>query len=112
MNIREAVRALRRRQTVAEARLWAALRGHQLDRFKFQRQYPVGRFVADFYCPEAKLVIEVDGGVHESDEQRLRDRDRDDHFASLGLTVLRVTNDDVMSDLPSVLARVRTTLRQ
>lgn len=62
--IEEAARLLRQQLTPAEAKLWEALRGHQLKGLKFRCQHPIGRFIVDFYCPSLKLVIEVDGSIH------------------------------------------------
>jgi very-short-patch-repair endonuclease len=97
-------RELRNNPTPAERRLWEALKGRQVAGLRFRQQHPVGPFVLDFYCPSAKLVVEVDGGVH--DEQRDQDAYRDDHLASYGYRVLRFRNDEVMDDLPLILARI------
>jgi len=97
-------RELRKNPTRAERALWEALRGRRLNGLRFRQQHPVGPFALDFYCPSAKLVVEVDGGVH--GEQRDQDAYRDDHLASYGYRVLRVRNGEVMGDLPSVLARI------
>jgi very-short-patch-repair endonuclease len=107
MDARSAARHLRRQQTVAEAMLWQALRRHQLDGLQFRRQHPFGRYIADFYCPKARLIVEVDGAIHESPDYRARDRDRDRLLAEMGVRVLRVTNDEVLHDLPATLQRIR-----
>src|SRR5688572_9690432 len=83
----QAARLLRRQQTPAEACLWAALRDHKLDGLHFRRQHPLGGFIADFYCPQAKLAVEVDGGIHHTPQQAAYDRDRDTAFALMGVTV-------------------------
>ena len=106
MRPRDAARLLRHHQTNAEARLWAALRAHRLDGLHFRRQRPVGTFIADFYCHQARLVVEVDGGVHLARDQRAYDRERDAIMALFGVRVLRVTNDEVLNDLPAVLTRI------
>ena len=82
-----------------EAKLWALLR-HSPNRIKFRRQHPVGPYVVDFYCPAAKLVIEIDGMIH--DHTVVRDERRDAFIRELGLTVLRIPALDVMSDAWSV----------
>jgi very-short-patch-repair endonuclease len=107
MRTRDAARLLRREQTPAEARLWEALRHHRLDGLHFRRQRPIGAFIADFYCHEARLAVEVDGGIHTADEMRERDRQRCEIIALFGVRVLRVTNEDVLERRPSVLARIR-----
>ena len=87
-------RRLRRDQTEAERKLWSRLRGRQVNEAKFRRQHGIGRYIADFCCPERKLVVELDGGQHitlaESDQRRaafLRQR---------GYRVLRFWNNDVL----------------
>ena len=90
--------------TAAEAALWEALRGSTLDGLRFRRQHPVGQFVLDFCCPALKLVVEVDGGIHE--HQREQDANRDEWLRAYGYTTVRVTNDDVLTSLPAVLTRI------
>jgi very-short-patch-repair endonuclease len=71
---------------------------------KFRRQHPVNRFIVDFYCPDADLVIEVDGAVHDS--TREQDRARQEVLESLGLRVLRFTNDEVLGDFENVIKTI------
>ena len=97
----ENARRLRREQTPIEARLWRMLRSGQLASYKFRRQHPIGRYVADFGCEEARLVIEVDGDSH--GEQQEYDEARTLHLRSLGYAVLRVTNRDVLGNMDGVL---------
>jgi very-short-patch-repair endonuclease len=104
--VREAARGLRRTATPAERVLWEALRAKRLEGLKFRRQHPVGRFVLDFYCPAHRLAVEVDGDVH--DEQRDRDAARTAEIEAFGCRVLRFRNDEVLNDLASVLARIRS----
>jgi very-short-patch-repair endonuclease len=101
----EAARALRQRATQAETALWDALRDRGLDGLKFRRQRPLGPFVVDFVCLEARLVVEVDGPIH--DEQAEQDDYRAEFIASYGFRVLRVSNDDVLTDLATVLDRIK-----
>ncbi|MGI6208936.1 MAG: endonuclease domain-containing protein [Anaerolineae bacterium] len=103
-NIRERARELRKEQTPTEILLWQHLRGRQLLGLKFRRQHPVGRFIADFYCAEYKLVIEIDGPVH--DQHPGRDEERDEILSAQGHTVLHFTNTQVEQDLPGVLAHI------
>ena len=98
-------RAMRHEPTEAEAMLWEALRARRLHGFKFRRQHVIGRFIADFYCAEARLIVEVDGGVH--DERGSEDRVREDALSELGLTVLRFTNDMVLENMNQVLEEIR-----
>lgn len=96
--------ALRRELTPAERALWAVLRGRNVGGLRFRCQHPVGPFVLDFYCPAAKLVIEVDGAVHE--QQREQDQARTEHLQQYGYQVLRFTNEQVLDDLDTVMAQI------
>ena len=111
LSTRDAARLLRRNQTAAEQRLWAHLRKRQVDGLRFRRQVACGSFIADFYCPQARLIVEVDGAVHDRPDQRLHDRDRDAALREVGLTILRITNDEVFADIESVLARIHRAAR-
>jgi very-short-patch-repair endonuclease len=105
--IEKFARQLRQKLTPAEAYLWEALRNKQLGGLRFRCQHPVGRFILDFYCPACKLVIEVDGGIHET--QLDYDEARTQHLQQYGYRVLRFTNDEVMSDRDRVLQIILTT---
>jgi very-short-patch-repair endonuclease len=96
---------MRREPTEAENLLWQALRRKQLGGLVFRRQHPINRFIVDFYCPAANLVIEVDGPIH--DQSREMDRARQDFLESLGLRVVRFSNDEVLQDRDAVLNRIR-----
>ncbi|TGQ50848.1 endonuclease domain-containing protein [Mesorhizobium sp. M1C.F.Ca.ET.193.01.1.1] len=96
---RNFARTMRREATEAEDRLWQELRGRRLDKIKFKRQAPIGRFVADFLCAKARLIIEIDGSQH---ADSLRDQARDAALKARGFRVLRFWNDDVLKDLDAV----------
>ena len=98
-------RQLRLEQTPAEALLWQYLRNRQLDGFKFRRQHPIDRFVVDFCCPERRLIIEVDGAVHQ--DQGAYDENRTAALQALGYRVVRYTNDQVELDIMNVLDSLR-----
>lgn len=98
------VRALRRRMTWPERRLWAMLRNRRLGALKFRRQQVVGPFIDDFLCPDARLIIEVDGESHVGRGQQ--DEQRDRFLKRNGFHVLRVINDDVLHELDAVLEAV------
>jgi very-short-patch-repair endonuclease len=98
-------RTLRRRPTNAEERLWRRLRGKQLG-VRFRRQHPIAGYIVDFYCAPARLVIELDGGGHASEEQRRYDARRDRELTRRGLQVLRVWNPEVVSNPEAVLERI------
>jgi very-short-patch-repair endonuclease len=99
-----AAREHRKEPAEAEGRLWAALRDQQLGGLNFRRQHPVGPFILDFYCPGKKLCIEVDGGIH--DAQREMDEARTEALGTLRIRVIRFRNEEVLDELPSVLARI------
>ena len=100
---------LRKQMTPAERALWQRLRRNQLDGWHFRRQHPVGGFIVDFFCAKAKLVIEVDGPIHE--KQRAYDAERTQLLESLkDYRVIRFTNDEVLNDIDSVLAKIREAL--
>lgn len=99
----ERAKALRKECTPAEKFLWKIIRDRKIKGFKFRRQHPIYRFVADFYCNEALLVIELDGNIHEVDEVRAYDKEREDLLKELGLTVLRFTNEEVFSKTDRVV---------
>ena len=101
-------RKLRTSGTDAEIRLWSRLRRRQLDGFRFRRQQPMGRYVVDFFCPEAKLIIEVDGGQHgesATDEHRTR------WLEAHGYRVIRFWNNDVLANTEGVLLTILEALR-
>ena len=94
---------LRQGQTDAERLLWQVLRGRNLKGFKFRRQHPVGGYILDFYCHAAHLAIELDGGGHNSDEQKLYDEERTKVMNGAGIKVIRFWNHDVLNSLEAVL---------
>ena len=102
------VRRMRRNSTSAEDKLWQRLRRHQVGGLKFRPQHFLGRFVVDFYCGEASLVIEVDSPVH--DGLAARDALRQEYIEALGFTVLRFTNHEIENSLETVLDSIREAL--
>jgi len=104
-------RDLRSNMTDAEQVLWQAIRKKQLGGFQFYRQKPLAGYIADFYCAKAKVVIELDGDVHNSVDAREYDAIRSGVMASLGLIVIRFTNAEVMHNLPEVLAQIAKHLK-
>jgi len=91
------VRKFRSSPTSAEDVLWQALKRRQLDGLYFRRQHPIANYVADFYCASARLVIELDGPIH--DTQRERDSNRQTVLEPFNLTVIRFTNEEVLNHL-------------
>jgi very-short-patch-repair endonuclease len=106
---RRHARGLRRRQTDAERRLWHALRNRALERRKFRRQHPIGNYIVDLVCLDAKLVIELDGGQHL--EQATYDQRRQVYLELRGFRVLRFWDDEVLKDLQPVLEVIDRALR-
>ena len=102
--IEAAARRLRRNMTPAEKKLWQALKGKKLGGLKFRTQHPVGPLILDFYCPACKLVVELDGGVHE--EQAEYDEARTRHLNEYNYRVIRFRNEEVLEDLPPVLEQI------
>jgi very-short-patch-repair endonuclease len=103
---RETARELRRNQTPAERALWELLRGRQVLGLKFLRQMPANGFIADFCCREVRLVVELDGGIHETEQQAAYDDERDACLRGLGYTILRFSNREVLEEPESVLRRI------
>jgi very-short-patch-repair endonuclease len=106
--IRDTARRLRREQTEWEHNLWTRLRRRQLKGFKFRRQHPIGPFFADFFCPEAKLVIEIDGSQH-ADELAL-DKNRTEFLRDAGYSVLRFWNHEIRAEIDAVMQRIANAL--
>ncbi|MGO8914829.1 MAG: endonuclease domain-containing protein [Stellaceae bacterium] len=101
-------RRLRITPTDAEIRLWSRLRRKQLEGFRFRRQHPMGPYVVDFFCPDAKLVVEVDGGQHaESASDVVRTR----WLEAQGYRVIRFWNNDVLGNTEGVLLSILDALR-
>ena len=101
---------LRKDQTDAEVFMWYLLRERRFCGFKFRRQYPLGGYILDFYCPAVKLAIELDGGGHNADEQRCYDRERTRILEGTGIRVVRFWNHDVLNEIESVLETIYTEL--
>ena len=97
---------LRKHMTKAELILWEELRNKKLLGLKFRRQHPISRFIADFYRHKHKLVIELDGEIHLKNDVAINDKKREDEIKSLGITVLRFKNNEIINHLESVLQQI------
>jgi very-short-patch-repair endonuclease len=95
-------RQLRKNQTDAEKKLWQVLRNRGLSESKFRRQFPLDKYILDFYSPELRLCIEADGGQHYSDEGMLKDEIRTKKLSDLGINVLRFSDRDVLTNIEGV----------
>ena len=105
-------RELRRNLTPAEALLWRALKNSGLDGKKFRRQHGIGPYIADFYCPECRLIVELDGAVHEGPLAAERDETRTTYLKELGIRVIRFENRAVFESLELVLNSIRSELQE
>jgi very-short-patch-repair endonuclease len=107
-NLKKFAQQLRDDMTEAENHLWWKIKNKQVKGLIFYRQKPIGEYIVDFYCPKAKLAIEIDGSHHSVGETIEYDRIRGDYLNSLGLTVLRFTNADVLESMKGVLEKIET----
>ena len=105
-NLKNLSRELRANSTDAERLLWQKIRRKQLKDYQFYRQKNIGNFIVDFYCPSARIIVEIDGGQHYSDEGLRKDRDRDNFLASFGFAVLRFSDEEVLTNIDAVLERI------
>ena len=99
-------RRLRSEGTSAEALLWSQLKGRQLDGLRWRRQFGVGPYVLDFYCPACRLAVELDGAGHRTEEQRTYDSERTQYLQAAGIHVLRFPNRAVFHDTTRVLSTI------
>jgi very-short-patch-repair endonuclease len=104
-NLKELAKNLRSKSTEAERCLWTRLRSKHLG-CVFYRQRPIGDYIVDFYCPKAKLVVEVDGGRHFAKDIAGDDKFRDEYLRSFGLTILRFSNSDVLKKTDTVAEKI------
>ncbi len=97
-------RRLRREPTKAEAILWERLRKKRLNGMRFRRQHPIDRFIVDFIAPEAKLIVEIDGPIHERIQEQ--DQTRQNRLEEMGYRVIRFPNEEVLRSPESVLGKI------
>jgi len=110
-NLKQYSRQLRENMTDAERHLWAKIRMKQINGYQFYRQKPIGDYIVDFFCPRAKLVIEVDGSQHFSDEMTEYDRIRAEYMKGLGLRVLRFANTEVLKHVEGVVESIEKEIK-
>jgi very-short-patch-repair endonuclease len=103
---------LRRNMTKAEKLLWRELKSKKILGLTFRRQHPVNMFIADFYCHKARLVIEIDGSIHEVDGNKDKDQGREDEFEKFGITTIRFTNNEIYQKLDVVIKEIESICRQ
>jgi very-short-patch-repair endonuclease len=105
-------RNLRKNQTDAEQILWSKLRSRGLSGFKFRRQHPIENYILDFYCSEAQLAIEIDGGQHSEEINIKRDCQRTAFLNQKGIRVIRFWNNDVIENTNEVLEEIYATIKE
>jgi very-short-patch-repair endonuclease len=100
---------LRKTETEAEKILWAKLNKNQIYGLQFRRQHPINIFIADFYCVRIKLLIEVDGSIHEIAEYQEHDQGRSEILTDFGITVIRFSNKQIIEEIDSTVEQIKTT---
>lgn len=101
------LRELRKNPTLLESLLWKKLQANQLEGRKFRRLHSIGVYILDFYCPKERLCIEIDGNVHKSPEAIIHDRERDQTLSQLHIHTLRISNDEIETDIEAALTKIR-----
>jgi len=104
-------RELRKKLTPAEQTFWLRLK-EIFPEYKFRRQHPISIYIADFYCHTLKILIEIDGSIHDSEEAKLNDKRRQQDLEKLNLTVIRFTNDQVKNEIESVIEMTASTIKK
>lgn len=104
-------KSLRKQGVMAETILWSKLRNKNLG-YKFKRQFGIGKYIVDFYCPRKRLVIEIDGATHSTNREIINDSIRQKYLESLGLEVIRFTNNDIRENMSGVLSKIGETCQE
>jgi very-short-patch-repair endonuclease len=105
-------KAFRRQMTPPEARLWTQLRASRFAGHKFRRQHPIGPYILDFYCPAARLAVEVDGAIHGCEDAQVHDRRRTAWLSTRGIRVIRVRAVHVRDELDGVMRYILGAIRE
>ena len=95
-------RALRASSTPAEEILWEEIRNRKLNGLKFKRQHSIGNYIVDFYCASKRLIVELDGEVHNTENQIEKDKHRDQNLTEMNFKILRISNSQVLNDIETV----------
>ena len=103
-------RKLRKSNTPAEDEFWKHIRNGRLFGLKFKRQHSIGNYVVDFYCASHRLIIELDGGIHNLKEQKEKDIERDENLIEMEFTVLRFKNEEIFESLSQVKEKILNTI--
>ena len=105
--LKEKRKELRSNSTSAEAVLWSMLKGKQIEGKRWRRQFSIGYYILDFYCPEIKLAIELDGNEHYTVIGKFNDERREEYLKSLGITIIRFENKDIWYSTEHVIETIR-----
>lgn len=108
---KEKRRQLRKNQTFCEKIVWLYLRDRKTLGYKFRRQYSVDQFVIDFYCPELKLAVEIDGNVHDQPDQKEYDIKRQEYLESFGIVFIRITNEELLGNPNMAFDRIEEVIK-
>ena len=105
-------KALRKRSTEAEIVLWNELKGRKLMGYKFRRQHPIHFYIADFYCHDQRLIVEVDGRIHINPNIKNHDLNREDELSRFGIRVIRFTNNQIIENVKDVKEKIIGFIKQ
>jgi 5-methyltetrahydrofolate--homocysteine methyltransferase len=108
--VRQLAADMRKQPTEAESILWKEIRSRKLGGYRFQRQYPIGRYIADFYCSNANLAVEIDGLIHAEFDQKEYDNIRENEIGSRGIRIIRFQNEQILNNMKDVLERLQSML--
>jgi very-short-patch-repair endonuclease len=111
-NIFEKAHELRKKMTLPEKIIWDELKNRRIFKVKFRRQHPIDIFIADFYCHEIKLAIEIDGEVHLDEDVKEYDEGRTHDIEKLGVTILRFTNNEVINHRLKVITEIKNAVAE
>jgi len=109
-NIFEKAKSLRNNMTVAEKKLWKELNEKKIKGYRFKAQHPINKYIADFYCHKAKLVIEIDGDIHKNEDVIERDEGRTYELENFGLKVIRFSNKQILNNIEKVVTEIKNNI--
>ena len=110
-NLKDRRRELRKNQTPAEKLLWKHISKDKIFGLRFLRQYGVGPYILDFYCAKVRLAIEIDGEVHNKEERKVYDKEREEYLKNLNIETIRFCNDDVLKNTKETLDKLKTKIK-
>lgn len=104
-------RRLRKKETEAEELFWQRVRNKKVNGLKFKRQHSICNYIVDFYCPSEKIIIELDGEYHDTEQQNVKDKLRDAHLQTLGFKILRFRNEKILFHLNHTIEIILNTIK-